>query len=242
MAKIDLSKPINAESESNVALVYAKSGGGKTVNSTLVRTGKRGKNLLLCSDNSYVVLRNFPRPNLDIETIEHWMDETPDGKKQECFNEQFERAVASKQYDNIIVDNVSDLFDMAILEMEASGRYKDMRQAYQMVYQNLKRLARKAGDIDCAVIFTAWHETEEITLTTGQKAMRVKPKLPMKILDNFLGLCNIVAHVSTAEKNGETRYYYHLVGSEVMYAKDQLHNRKTCLPEDIFTGKESAKK
>jgi phage nucleotide-binding protein len=239
MAKIDLNKPINVEKESNVALVYAKSGGGKTVNSTLVKTGKRGKNLLLCSDNSYVVLRNFARPNLDIETIEHWMDETPTGKKQEHFNEQFEKAVASQKYDNIIVDNVSDLFDLAILEMDASGRWKDMRQAYQLVYQNLKRLARAAGNVDCGVIFTCWHETEEITLTTGQKAMRVKPKLPMKILDNFLGLCNIVAYINTAEKNGETRYYYHLVGSETMYAKDQLHNRKTCLPEDIFSGKET---
>ena len=242
MAKIDLNKPIDAESESNVALVYTKSGGGKTVNSTLVKTGKRGKNLLLCSDNSYVVLRNFPRPNLDIETIEHWMDETPDGKKQEHFNGQFEAAVASRKYDNIIVDNVADLFDMAILEMDASGRFKDMRQAYQIVYQNLKRLARAAGNADCGVIFTCWHETEEISLATGQKAQRIKPKLPMKILDNFLGLCNIVAYVSTAEKNGVTRYYYHLAGSETMYAKDQLHNRKTCLPEDIFCGKEPEQK
>lgn len=242
MAKIDLSKPISVESESNVALVYAKSGGGKTVNSTLVKTGKRGKNLLLCSDNSYVVLRNFSRPNLDIETIEHWMDETPDGKKQEHFNEQFEKAVASKKYDNIIVDNVSDLFDMAILEMDASGRFKDMRQAYQLVYQNLKRLVRAAGSVDCGVIFTAWHETDEITLTSGQKATRVKPKLPMKILDNFLGLCNIVAYINSAEKNGEKRYYYHLIGDETMYAKDQLHNRKTCLPEDVFCGKEPEKK
>lgn len=242
MAKIDLSKPINAENESNVALVYTKSGGGKTVNSTLVKAGKRGKNLLLNTDNSYVVIRNFPRPNLDIETVVHWMDETPDGKKQEHFNEQFEKAVASKQYDNIIVDNVADLFDMAILEMEASGRFKDMRQAYQMVYQNLKRLARKAGNADCGVIFTCWHETEEISLPSGQKAQRIKPKLPMKILDNFLGLCNIVAYISTAEKNNVKRWYYHLEGSETLYAKDQLHNRKTCLPEDIFCGKEPEKK
>ena len=242
MAKIDLSKPANVESESNVALVYAKSGGGKTVNTTLVKAGKRGKNLLLCSDNSYVALRNFPRPNLDIETVDHWMEEDPSGKKQEHFNEQFEKAVASKKYDNIIVDNVSDLFDMAILEMDASGRFKDMRQAYQLVYQNLKRLVRAAGSVDCGVIFTAWHETDEITLSTGQKAMRVKPKLPMKILDNFLGLCNVVAYINTAEKNGVKRWYYHLEGAETLYAKDQLHNRKTCLPEDIFCGKEDSKK
>lgn len=221
------------------ALIYCQSGGGKTVNSTLVKTGKRGRNLLLCSDNSQVVLKNFERPNLDVQVIEHWMDKTPDGKSQKNFNKQFEDAVDLQKYDTIIVDNVSDLFDMAILEMDDSGRYKDMRQAYQLVYQNLKRLARAAGQVDCDVIFTCWHETEEITLADGQKAIRTKPKLPMKILDNFLGLCNIVAYINTAQdKNGNKRWYYMLEGSQTLYAKDQLHCRKTCLPEDIFCGKE----
>ena len=220
------------------ALVYCQSGGGKTVNSTLVKVGKRGRNLLLCSDNSQVVLKNFDRPNLDTEVIEHWMDKDPKGKAQENFNDQFERAVDSQKYDTIIIDNISDLFDLAILELDESGRYKDMRQAYQLVYQNLKRLVRKAGQVDCNVIFTAWTELDEITLSDGQKATCTRPKLPMKILDNFLGLCNIVAKINAIEKNGEKRWYYWLEGSETLYAKDQLHCRKTCLPEDIFSGKE----
>ncbi len=219
------------------ALIYCQSGGGKTTNSTLVKVGKRGRNLLLCSDNSQVVLNNFERPNLDIQIIENWMDKSPDGRTQENFNKQFEDAIASQKYDTIIVDNVSDLFDMAILEMDASGRYKDMRQAYQLVYQNLKRLVRTAGQVDCNVIFTAWHNTDEIALPDGTRATRTSPKLPMKILDNFLGLCNIVAYINTAEKNGEKRWYYHLEGSPTLYAKDQLHCRKSCLPEDIFSGK-----
>ena len=218
------------------ALVYCQSGGGKTVNSTLVKVGKRGRNLLLCSDNSQVVLNNFERPNLDIQIIEHWMDKDSSGKAQLSFNEQFESAVDSQKYDTIIVDNVSDLFDMAILEMDDSGRYKDMRQAYQLVYQNLKRLVRRAGQVDCNVIFTAWHNADEITLPDGQRANRIAPKLPMKILDNFLGLCNIVAYIHTVEKNGEKRWYYVLEGSQTLYAKDQLHCRKSCLPEDIFSG------
>lgn len=220
------------------ALIYCQSGGGKTVNSTLVKVGKRGKNLLLCSDNSQVVLNNFERPNLDIQIIEHWLDtDYSTGKAQNNFNKQFEEAIASQKYDTIIIDNVSDLFDMAILEMDDSGRYKDMRQAYQLVYQNLKRLVRIAGQVDCNVIFTAWRETEEITLPDGQRAMCIRPKLPMKILDNFLGLCNIVGYINTAEKNGEKRWYYHLEGSPTLHAKDQLHCRKTCLPEDLFSGK-----
>lgn len=217
------------------ALIYAQSGGGKTVNASLVKVGKRGRNLLLCSDNSHVVLNNFERPNLDIQTIEHWLDKDKTGKAQANFNSQFEEGVDSQKYDTIIVDNVSDLFDMAILEMDDTGHYKDMRQAYQIVYQNLKRLARKAGQVDCNVIFTAWHTMDEITTTEGEKKMRVAPKLPMKILDNFLGLCNIVAYINTAnDKDGNKRWYYHLEGSETLYAKDQLFCRKSCLPEDIF--------
>lgn len=219
------------------ALIYCQSGGGKTVNSTLVSTRDRGRNLLLCSDNSQVVLRNFERPNLDIQVIEHWLDKDNTGKAQKNFNKQFEEAVASRKYDTIIVDNISDLFDMAILEMDDSGRYKDMRQAYMIVYQELKRLARMAGQVDCDVLFTCWHETEEITLIDGQKAPRTKPKLPMKILDNFLGLCNIAGYINTVEKDGVKRWYYVLEGSQTLYAKDQLHCRKSCLPEDIFTGK-----
>lgn len=217
------------------ALIYAQSGGGKTCNATLVKTGKRGKNLLLCSDNSHVVLKNFERPELDIEIVEHWMDTDSNGRAQTHFNAQFEKAVESQKYDNIIVDSLSDIFDLAILELEDSGRYRDMRQAYQLVYQNLKRLARIAGQVDTNVIFTAWHDMTEITLPTGEKAIRISPKLPPKILDNVLGLCNIVAYIRTAEKNGEKRWYYHLVGSETLYAKDQLACRPSCLPEDIFT-------
>ena len=219
------------------ALIYCQSGGGKTVNSTLVKVGKRGRNLLLCSDNSQVVLNNFERPNLDAQIIEHWLDQDSSGKAQLSFNEQFENAVDSQKYDTIIVDNVSDLFDMAILEMDDSGRYKDMRQAYQLVYQNLKRLVRRAGQVDCNVIFTAWHDMAEISLQSGERTTRISPKLPMKILDNFLGLCNIVGYINTAEKNGEKRWYYVLEGSQTLYAKDQLHCRKSCLPEDIFSGK-----
>lgn len=221
------------------ALIYAPSGGGKTVNSTLVKAPNRGKNLLLCSDNSNIVLRNFERVNLDQQTIEHWMDTDKTGRPQVNLIKQFDAAVESGKYDNIIVDNVSDIFDMAILEMDESGRYKDMRQAYQTVYQGLKRLVRKAGQLDCNVIFTAWHEVDEIVTGSGEVKQRVKPKLPMKILDNFLGLCNVVAYVNSTEVDSKgnpipKRWFYVLSGSQTMYAKDQIHCRKACKPENIF--------
>jgi phage nucleotide-binding protein len=220
------------------ALVYAPSGGGKTVNTTLVKAEKRKKNLLLCSDNSHIVLNNseFQRANLVTEVVEHWLERDNTGKEQMCFSKQFDQAVEKKAYDNIIVDNISDIFDLAILEFDASGKFKDMRQAYQIVYQELKRLARKAAQVDCNVIFTAWTDLQEINLPDGTKAVRTQPKLPNKILDNFLGLTQIVAYINTAEKDGKKAWYYVLEGRPTMYAKDQLYCRKSCMPEDIFSG------
>lgn len=212
------------------ALVYCQSGGGKTVNSTLVK----GNNLLLCSDNSQVVLNNFKRPNTHIEVVHHWYNFDNKGIERECFASQFEKAVETKKYNNIIVDNVSDLFDLAILEFDESGKFKDMRQAYQITYQTMKRLARKAGQLDCNVIFTAWQEIEEFTNAEGKREMRIKPKLPEKILDNFLGLCNIVAYLNSTEKDGKRIWYYKLEGNSTLYAKDQLYCRKSCMPENIF--------
>lgn len=224
------------------SLIYAPSGGGKTVCSTMVAAPKRGKNLLLCSDNSHIVLNNFKRDNLTVEVVEHWLNKDKTGKAQKCFIEQFEKAVDSKKYDNIIVDNISDIFDMAILEFDEVGTVKDARQYYQIVYQALKRLARKAAQVDCNVIFTAWTDLQPITLPTGEQVTRIQPKLPNKILDNFLGLTQIVGYVTTAEHNGEKKWYYALTGSPSLYAKDQAFNRKSCLPEDLFTVKTGGNK
>ena len=217
-------------------LIYAPSGGGKTCNATLVRADKRGKNILLCSDNSHIVLSNFKRDNLDIEVIEHWMDRDNNGNAQSCFSKQFDAAIDSKKYDTIIVDNISDLFDLAILEYDASGKFKDMRQAYMLIYQELKRLARRAAQVDCNVLFTAWTDLQEIMLTDGTKAIRTQPKLPNKILDNFLGLTQVVAYINTAEKDGKKAWYYVLEGRPTLYAKDQIFVRSSCMPEDIFSG------
>lgn len=218
-----------------VGLIYSRSGGGKTCNSTLVETGKRGKNLLLSSDGSHLVLRNFDRPKLDIKVVEHWMEKSPQGSEWLSLRKQFAEAIESKKYDNIIVDNISDIFDMAVLEMEASGIYADPRKYYLLIYNDLKRLSREAQAADCDILFTAWTSEFDVTLESGKVVTGVRPKLPEKILDNFLGLCNIVAFIKTKEdKEGNKRWYYKLEGSPDCYAKDQLFCRKVCLPQNIF--------
>ena len=211
------------------ALVYTQSGGGKTVNSTLVAATNRKKNLLICSDNSSIVLKNFDRKNLTIQNVGTVKD----------FIEAYQAGYQSKQYDNIILDNLSDLIDMWLLELEASGKFKDFRQAYQLVYQSLKRLSRESALLDCNTIFTAWSDNMEITLPTGEIAVRLQPKIPAKILDNVCGLMNVVAYINTGvDAEGNKRWYYVTEGKPTLMAKDQIGCRKSCMPEDIFNAAE----
>ena len=208
------------------ALIYTQSGGGKTVNSTLVAAPRRKKNLLICTDNSSIVLKNFERTNLTIQNV---------GTVKELVD-AYQAGYSSKQYDNIILDNLSDLIDMWLLELDASGKFKDFRQAYQLVYQSLKRLSRESAMLDCNTIFTAWSDNMEITLPTGEVATRLQPKIPAKILDNVCGLMNVVAYINTAtDAEGNKRWYYVTEGKPTLVAKDQIACRKSCMPEDIFT-------
>ena len=208
------------------ALIFTQSGGGKTVNSTLVAAPNRKKNLLICTDNSSIVRKNFDRSNLTIQNVGTVKD----------FVDAYQEGYQSKKYDNIILDNLSDLIDMWLLELDASGKFKDFRQAYQLVYQSLKRLTRESTTLDCNTIFTAWSDTVEITLATGEVATRLQPKIPSKILDNICGLMNVVAYINTVtDKDGNKRWYYVTEGKPTLIAKDQIACRKSCMPEDIFT-------
>ena len=216
--------------EAYAGLIYGQIGSGKTVNATTVP----GKKLLIATDNSHVVLRNFKRDSLEILPMEDYLDE----KGNPVFIETLNKAVDSGKYDCIIVDNISEVFDKAILDYDASGQYKDMRKAYLIVYNALKRIARKAAFAKCHILFTAWEDSVEIPLDDkGNRGMRFQPKLPMKILDNFCGLMNIVARVqTTTDKKGDTHWYYLMKGSQQRYGKDQVYCRDTCLPEEIFSG------
>ena len=74
------------------AMIWGSPGSGKTVAAT---APKNEKILLLCSDNSSVVLNMFDRPNVTVERVEHWID-PGDGKNY--FTQQFETARTSGKY------------------------------------------------------------------------------------------------------------------------------------------------
>ena len=86
-----------------VMCLYGPPGAGKTINSTRIP----GKSLLLSSDNSALVLRNFERPNLTIKNVGSFKD----------FENAFTEATKTKQYDTIIVDCLTDILDAHIVDV-----------------------------------------------------------------------------------------------------------------------------
>lgn len=220
-----------------VAMIWGSPGSGKTVAAT---APKKEKILLLCSDNSSVVLNMFERKNVTVERVEHWLDQ---GDGQNYFSKQFEDALNSGKYTLIVVDNLTDIKEMALLEIDEEGRIKDIRQVYQAVYMAIKRLTRLAANAKCNVTFTCWDDGEEITKMDGTLALRQFPNLPKKILPQVLGLCNIVGQMAKAkDKEGIMRYFLVTEDSETRYGcKDQLYGRKSVLPENLFEAPEPKK-
>lgn len=221
----------------SVAIVYGKSGSGKTVNSTRVA----GTSLLMDSDNSSVVLTNFPRPNTTIHRITKILQEQDNRADTRYFMAEFEAAAASKKYQTIILDNVTDIIDRWLLELGDRGKNygNPSQQDYQTCYNGIKRLTRAATLAGCNVILNFWQDTFAITQADGTQVSMISPKMPQKILENICGLANIVAHIETADKNAkgepvEKYWYYRLDGTNNIYAKDQLFCRKSCMPEELF--------
>jgi phage nucleotide-binding protein len=205
------------------AIIYGAPGAGKTINATRIP----GKTLLLSSDNSAIVLKNFDRPNLTVKEVANF----------KAFVTEFEAATNTKQYDNIIVDCLTDLIDAYIVEIRENGFSGDIRQHYLAIYTKVKFLVRKAAFCTTNVIFNCWEDVETITLPSGEVANRISPMLPAKIKQQVCGLCNIVACVSSGlDKDTKKRkWYFSTEGTPTVMAKDQLFLRTYCHPEELFT-------
>ena len=219
------------------AMIWGSPGSGKTVAAT---APKNEKILLLCSDNSAVVLNMFERENVTVERVEHWIRQGG-GEDKNYFSAQFEAALTSGKYTLIVVDNLTDLKELALLEIEAEGKIKDIRQIYNTVYVAIKRLTRMAANAKCHVTFTAWDDAEEITKHDGTLALRQVPNLPKKILPQVLGLCNIVGQMTKApNKAGEMMWFLVTEDSETRYGcKDQVYGRKSLMPENLYEAPEA---
>lgn len=203
--------------------LYGKPGTGKTFTVKFLK----GSTFVLDLDNSSKVLagENFQVAKFNrtkpIEEMSDFISKIlPD---------------ASKQFDNIVIDNVSSLEKDWFIEKGRGSKngITNELQHYSMWTNYFTRLISAIYQADCNILVTAWERQRQITTETGQMFNQYAPDLRDSVLNTFMGLTDIVGRLVIKPKDG-TRGVI-LEGNDGIYAKNRLDQRKGCKVEELFT-------
>lgn len=213
-------------------MIYANPGVGKTYTLGYLP----GKTLVLDVDGSSSTLKKHPNnQNIEVWKLDssniwqEWMETISDLVTNKTTYE--------KQFDNICVDNVSELFKAQLEDLGKKGKNNGVpsQADYQRVdFMNLRGL-RALNNLDCRIVLTAWETTDTYTELNGQFFTRSMPDIRTKILNNFLGLCDVVGRlVIKKDEDGKVTRGLILQPNQSVYAKNRLDECKGCLVENLI--------
>ena len=203
-------------------LIYGTPGMGKTTALKYLP----GKTLVLDVDRTSKVLKGCKYIDIiEVDNINTW-----------DFWEQLILELYKNykgKYDNIAVDNVSELERCILSDLGSKGRNKGVPSQgdYQYMQFRLVNSLRYMKNLDCNIIWTAWETTDLYTTADGQQFNRTYPQINGKILNNVLGLCDVVARLMI---NGEGQRGFVMSATNSIFAKNQLDDRKGCLQHELI--------
>ena len=203
--------------------IYGKPGTGKTSTVKFLK----GATFVLDLDNSGKVLAG--------ENIQAGQfDRT---KPIEEMNDFISKILpnVSKQFDNLVIDNVSSLQRDWFVERgrDTKSGINNELQDYSAWTNYFTRLISAIYQADCNVLVTAWERQRQITTETGQTFNQYVPDLRDSVINDFMGLTDIVGRLLINPKNS-TRGLIH-EGNDGSYAKNRIDKRKSCKVEELFT-------
>ncbi|HEQ1257837.1 TPA: AAA family ATPase [Streptococcus pyogenes] len=221
-----ITKATEIKNNDSCYLIYGNSGFGKTSTAKYLP----GKTIVINIDKSAKVLRG--NENIDIADIDthkiwgEWLDTV-----KELLNG------AANDYDNIVIDNVSELFRACLANLGREGKnHRVPSQAdYQRVDFTILDSLRALLQLNKRIVFLAWETSDQWTDENGMIYNRAMPDIRTKILNNFLGLTDVVARlVKKTTDDGEEVRGFILQPSASVYAKNRLDDRKGCKVEELF--------
>lgn len=138
------------------------------------------------------------------------------------------------KYENIVFDNISELFRSMLGNMGRIGNNNMVptMMNYQQIDFVIIDSVRFINSLNKRVVFLAWEDTDEFQTEGGQIFNRSMPDMRNKILNNFMGLCQVVGKLHINHRTGNRGFI--LAPSNSVFAKNQLDKRKNCKQEDIF--------
>lgn len=205
------------------ALLYAKPGVGKTY--TLGQL--KGKTVILDIDKTSGILKgnqNITILDVDVRNIINSM------------NEAIEWLVANvKEYDNVAIDNISELQSCILAEYGANGKNDGVPSQgdYQKYQFKLMNILRYFKSFNKNIVLTAWEELVTITSPSGEQYTSFMPRIQKTIRDNVCGLCDIVGHLEFIEDGSRG---IRLETTKNVYAKNQYDDRKACRQNELILG------
>lgn len=236
-------KHIEAKDLPYTALLYCKTGGGKSTAIGLIAEASEGNTLVLDIDRT--ITRTLAKHEIvkdtskvligtidNVHTFDAWTRAltsiTPEWLKENDI-----RTVA--------VDNVSELERCILSDLGAQGKNKGVPAMadYQYMQFKLVNSLRYMKSWGVNIVWTAWEEASAFTHPDGTQYTRLMPKISSKIVDNICGLCDIVGWIGV-NKDGEHAIL--LEATQNIHAKNQVDSRKSCKVEEFIQKKGETKK
>lgn len=136
-------------------------------------------------------------------------------------------------YDNIVVDNISELERCLLSDLGSKGKNKGVPSQgdYQYMQFRVVNSLRYLKNLGANLIWTAWETDDLYTDSSGQQYNRSYPQINKKIMNNVLGLCHVVGRIMI---NSEGERGFVLSATNSTYAKNQLDDRKGCLQNELI--------
>ena len=219
------------EKQPFTALLYCAPGVGKSTALGLIGEKSKGKTLVLDVDRTFVptmakdeVVHDFSKFEvLQVDNINTWTDWT-----KKLTDLKYEKEAGKlTEYENICVDNISELERCILSDLGRQGKNKGVpaQADYQYMQFKLMDSLRFMKSLGLNVIWTAWETTEDYVTLDGTCYTRSYPKISKKIVDNVCGLCEIVGKI-IVNKDGERGVV--MEATQNIYAKNQIDTRKIC--------------